>query len=84
MVYMDEILCHLINICPFPHTMSNSVADETTTSSDDEMCIPVTKNEDSHSTLVDSNQSSDSDDNEGQQIVTGLPQEASAPAKPLL
>lgn len=51
-------------MCLF-HMMSNSVKDKTTTLSDNEMYIPVIKDEDNHSNDVDFDQSSDDYDNEG-------------------
>lgn len=49
MVYVDGMLCHVKDHHPFPYIVSNFVEDETAMSSDDEMYIPVTKNEDNHS-----------------------------------
>lgn len=60
--YMDGMLRHVRDFHPFPYMVSNSVKDETTTSNDNGIYIPATKNENDHSTDVESNQSSD--DNE--------------------
>lgn len=64
-IYMDGMLCHVKALHSFPHMVSNSLEDKTATLSDDEMYIPVTKDENNHSTNVESNQSMDVDDNEG-------------------
>lgn len=83
-VYVDGILCHLRDLCPFPHMVSSSREDETTKSGDNEIYIPVMKDEDIPSTDINSNQSSNGDNNEGWQIVTAPPQEASELAELLL
>lgn len=51
---------------------------------DNEMNIPVMKDEDDHSVDIDYSHSSDGDDNEVPQIVTGPPQEPTKPVEPLL
>ena len=70
---IDGVLCYVRDICPFPYATNNLVEDDIPTSSDDEMYITVSNSRDEDDHLVDSDlgSSSDSNDNEGQQLTMG-------------